>query len=180
MRAGSGAVPMIRTGGCGRGAGKAQPMTMRTSKRPPRRHHVDEVAPVEVGSAPRGRHVRAVAVAAVAQLDLGPGQLGRHAVDDAHHRAPARWSMKYSVSNVARLRLGSCSRGRRWPGSRPGRRRSSPPCRSPARLVQFGVGQEDYPVVDFIVHQCCSKICLAVRASMVMWPEFIDATRSLP
>jgi len=37
------------------------------------------------------------------------------------------------------------------------------------RLVQFGVGQEDYPVVDFIVHQCCSKICLAVRASMVMW-----------
>ena len=86
----SGAVAASFTGRvCGAGAGKApRPTTIRTRHDLASPDHgVGEGPPVEVGLGPDEiQHVGPRGVLPVPDDGLGPGQLGRHAVDDVGHR----------------------------------------------------------------------------------------------
>ena len=73
---------------CGAGAGNApSPATSRVLNCSARPTTSAELEPVEVRlGTDQEEQVEAPRVRAVAKLDLGPAQLGRHAVDDAGHR----------------------------------------------------------------------------------------------
>jgi hypothetical protein len=131
---------------------------------------VDEVAPVEVRFGPdEEQDVGPVAVTPVANLDLRPGQFGGDAVDDARDRS-ARALVDEVLGVEGREDLGVDGvehRAHGVAGSEPG---VDPAFETDHqdRLVELGIGQEDYSVVDLVVHQCCSKVCFAVSASIAI------------
>src|SRR5665213_928556 len=128
---------------------------------------VDEVAPVKVGlGSDEKEHVRAVTVAAVTQLNLGPGQLGRDAVDDARERAAG--ALIDEVLGVERgENLSRDGFEQRRDGGAGGNTRVDPALEANHEhgLAEFRVGEKNYPVVNFFIHQF-SKVCFAVSASM--------------
>jgi len=117
-------------------------------------HDVDEVAPVKVGfGSDEKKDVRAVAVVTVAQLDLGPRELGRNAVDDAR-----KGSARTLVDEVLGVKGGEDLGIDGAKHRRDGRTRTQPGVDPTFEayhqhgLVEFGVREEDDAVVDFVVH----------------------------
>jgi hypothetical protein len=115
----------------------------------------------------RTGRVCGVAVATEAQLDLGPRQFRRHAVDDARDRPTG--ALVDEVLGVERGQHLGVDRvehradrvARAEAGVDPALERDDED-----RFVEVGVREENYVVVDFVVHHFPSNVIFALCASV--------------
>ncbi len=130
---------------------------------------VDEIAPVKVGlGSDQEQDVRAVAVAAVTNLNLGPRQFSRDAVDDARERTSGPLVDEVLGVKGREYFGGDCLEHRRDRGTRRDAR-VDPSLETDDEdwFIEVGIGEKDDPVVDFVVHQF-SKVRFAVSASIAI------------